>query len=283
MDAIMEYFRSIETATLMGWAWTLIGAILILVLGRWVVKLITAMVRRVMTKRQMDSMLIGFLGSILYVILLVCVIVAAIGYVGIPVTPLIAVLGAAGLAVALALQGSLSNFASGVMLISFHPFRSGDYVEAGEVSGTIGRVGMFYTVLTTPDNKEVTVPNRLITENPITNYSANTTRRIDLIVGVAYKDDLEAARDAIAGVLEQHEKVLDEPESVIMLMDLADSSINFAVRPWVNVADYWPVRGELLWQIKEALEAAGCSIPFPQRDLHMFQESPSSGPEPRAA
>jgi len=224
-----------------------------------------------MRKRGIDNMLANFLSAILYTILLVAVIIAAVGQLGIQTTPLVAVLGAAGLAVGLALQNSLGNFASGVMLVLFRPFSKGDFVEAGGTSGTVDEVGIFTTVLNTPDNRRVIVPNGQITNDTITNYSAYEKRRIDLIIGVGYGDDLKLARDTIEKTIAGHDKVLDDPESAILVMDLGDSSVNFAVRPWVLASDYWVVRSELLESIKVDLEAAGCEIPFPQRDIHLYR------------
>jgi len=198
-------------------------------------------------------------------------VIAAIGQLGVQTTPLVAVLGAAGLAVGLALQGSLSNFASGVMLVLFRPFTKGDFVEAGGTSGSVNEVGMFNTTLTTPDNRRVIVPNNQITSSVITNFSANATRRIDLLIGVDYSNDLKVARATMEKVVKAHPKVLEEPAPAVLLMELADSSVNFAVRPWVATPDFWVVRNELLEQIKAELEAAGCSIPFPQRDVHLHQ------------
>lgn len=260
----------ITSEMMLGWTWKIVGALLILVIGRWVVKAISGGTGRLMSRRGLDAMLVGFLCAVVYVVLLTVVIISAVSFVGIPIAPMVAVLGGAALAVGLALQGSLSNLASGVMLVLFHPFRVGHYVEAGGTAGTVTQVKLFQTNLTTPDNKQVVIPNSLITSNVITNYSEHQTRRIDLVIGVSYDDDLKRARDTIMGVLDHHEKILEEPAPVIMMLDLADSSVNFAVRPWVAASDYWPVRGELLEQIKVALEEAGCSIPFPQRDVHHF-------------
>lgn len=271
MEKIQEYLQTLDTAVLLSWGWRLIAALLIFIIGRWVAKMIRNTVKRIMTGRGLDEMLVGFLGAILYSILLVAVIIAAVGQLGIQTTPLVAVLGAAGLAVGLALQSSLGNFASGVMLVLFRPFTKGDFVEAGGTSGTVHEVGIFTTVLNTPDNRRVIVPNGQITTDTITNYSAYDTRRIDLIIGVAYGDDLKTAREVIDRTIRGHEKVLDEPEPAILLMELADSSVNFAVRPWVKSSDYWVVRSELMEQIKDALEQAGCQIPFPQRDIYVHQ------------
>lgn len=271
MEAITEYFNNLDTATLLAWAWKLVAALLIFVIGRWVAKAVAAFLARMMRKRGIDDMLANFLSIVLYAILLVAVIIAAISQLGIQTTPLIALLGAAGLAVGLALQSSLSNLASGVMLVLFRPFSKGDFVEAGGTSGTVLEVGLFTSVLNTPDNRRVIVPNGQITTDTITNFSAYDTRRIDLMIGVDYTDDLKVARATIEKTLNGHDKVLDDPAPAILLMELADSSVNFAVRPWVSTADYWVVRSELLESIKADLEAAGCSIPFPQRDVHLHQ------------
>ncbi|AKS42572.1 mechanosensitive ion channel family protein [Wenzhouxiangella marina] len=271
MDALKTWFANLDTADILALAWQVIGALLIFIIGRWVAKALVKVLRRAMAKRQIDQLLVNFLANILYVFLLLSVVLISIGYLGIAVTPLIAVLGGAALAVGLALQSSLSNFASGLMLVGFRPFTTGHFVEAGGVSGTVKNVGIFQTELTTPDNRHIIVPNSEITSAPITNYSAFDTRRIDMIIGVSYDDDLKKAREVIERVVTAHEKVLKDPAPVFLLMDLADSSVNFAVRPWVATADYWVVRSELLESLKVELEAAGCSIPYPQRDVHLFQ------------
>lgn len=271
MDAVTQYLNDLDTATILAWGWKVLAALLIFVIGRWVAKAVSAFLARIMRKRGIDDMLANFLSAILYTILLVAVIIAAVGQLGIQTTPLVAVLGAAGLAVGLALQNSLGNFASGVMLVLFRPFTKGDFVEAGGTSGTVDEVGIFTTVLNTPDNRRVIVPNGQITNDTITNYSAYDQRRIDLVIGVGYGDDLKLARDTIEKTITSHEKVLDDPEPAILVMDLGDSSVNFAVRPWVLASDYWVVRSELLESIKVDLEAAGCEIPFPQRDIHLYR------------
>jgi len=271
MNAVTEYLNNLDTATMLAWGWKALAALLIFVIGRWVAKAVSSFLARLMRKRGIDNMLANFLSAILYTILLVAVIIAAVGQLGIQTTPLVAVLGAAGLAVGLALQNSLGNFASGVMLVLFRPFSKGDFVEAGGTSGTVDEVGIFTTVLNTPDNRRVIVPNGQITNDTITNYSAYEKRRIDLIIGVGYGDDLKLARDTIEKTIAGHDKVLDDSESAILVMDLGDSSVNFAVRPWVLASDYWVVRSELLESIKVDLEAAGCEIPFPQRDIHLYR------------
>ena len=271
MDAFQEWLASVEVADVVALVWQVLGALLIFIIGRWIVKVLVRMLRTTMKRREMDELLTNFIGNILNAVLLVVVALVAVGHLGIPVTPLVAVLGGLALAIGLALQSSLSNFASGIMIIAFHPFSRGNFVEAGGVSGTVQKVGIFQTELKTPDNRHVIVPNSAITSSPITNYSAYETRRVDLVVGVDYGDDLKVARSTIERVLSQHEKVLDDPEPTIMVLDLGDSSVDFAVRPWVNASDFWPVRGELLQLLKEELEKAGCSIPFPQRDVHLHQ------------
>ncbi len=244
-------------------------AVVIIVIGRWVAKALVAALRRAFTNKQLDPLLIDFTTNILYVILLGAVVLVGVAYVGIDITPLMVLLGGSALAIGLALQSSLSNFASGLMLVAFRPFTQGHFVEAGGVSGTVAHVGIFNTDLVTPDNRHIVVPNSQITSSSITNYSAYDTRRIDLLIGVHYDDDLKLARDTIAAVFAKHDKVLDDPAPQILIMDLADSAVNIAARPWVNADDYWVVRSELLEQIKVALEAAGCSIPYPQTDLHI--------------
>ncbi len=255
----------------------LLGAILIFVIGRWIARRLVSLVGKTMQKRGIDDLLITFISNILGVILLLVVVLISVGHLGIEVTPLIAILGGAAIAIGLALQSSLSNFASGIMLVSFRPFTRGNFVEAGGVSGVVQSVGIFHTTLQTPDNRLVIVGNSAITGSPITNYSAYDTRRIDLIIGVHYDDDLKLARDTIMGVLTAHEHVLEDPEPVIMLMELGDSSVDFAVRPWVHSDNFWPTRSDLLEQIKTALEEAGCSIPFPQRDVHVYNDDGDAG------
>ena len=277
MNELMARLSELDPVALLAVGWKVVSAILIFIIGRWIAKAVIRLLQGQMKRREMDELLINFVGNILYSVLLITVLLVAVGSLGVQITPLVAVLGGLALAVGLALQSSLSNFASGIMIIAFHPFTRGHFVEAGGVSGVVQKVGIFQTELKTPDNRHVIVPNSSITSSPITNYSTYETRRVDLVVGVHYDDDLKLARATIEKVLKAHEKVLDDPEPTIMVLDLGDSSVDFAVRPWVNASDFWPVRGELLEQLKVALEEAGCSIPFPQRDVHVFNEKPASG------
>ncbi len=271
MEAITEYLTNLDTQLMLSWGWKIVAALLIFIFGRWVAKAVVGFVTRIMKKRDVPPIVSNFIAVILYAVLLIMVIVASLSQLGVPIAPFVAVLGAAGLAVGLALQGSLSNFASGVMLIVFRPFLKGDFVEVADVSGSVDEVNIFTTVLNTVDNRKVIIPNGLITSEPITNFSAHDTRRVDLVIGVSYNDDLKLAREVIARVIEAHDAVLDDPAPVIMLLELGESSVDFAVRPWVKSPDYWTTRSDLLTQLKIELEEAGCSIPYPQRDMHILK------------
>lgn len=246
-------------------------SILIFIIGKWLAKLLSNALRRVMERAHVDVTLAKFLGNIVNAVLLIAVIIAAVDQLGVRTTSFLAVLGAAGLAVGLALQGSLANFSSGIMLIMFRPFKVGDYVEAGGVSGVVEVIRIFNTVMKTPDNREITVPNSQIFDSPITNYSARDTRRVDMVIGISYDDDIGKAFKVIQSVLDKDDRVLKDPAPTLMVLDLADSSVNLAVRPWVKGTDYWPTRSDLLHQLKVELEGAGLSIPYPQRDVRMHQ------------
>ncbi len=251
----------------------IIAAIAIFIVGRWVAKILRNTVKKMMTRNKVDQTLVSFVGSILYAVLIVFVVIAALNQLGIQTTSLIAVLGAAGLAVGLALQGSLSNFAAGVLMIIFRPFKAGDYIEGGGVAGTVEDVQIFTTQLITPDNKLIIVPNSKIMGDNITNYSAKDTRRLELVVGVGYGDDLDLARRVLQSVIDKEERILDTPAPVVAVKELADSSVNFVVRPWVRTGDYWGVYFHLVENIKKSFDREGVSIPFPQRDVHLFQKS----------
>jgi len=246
-----------------------ISAILILFIGNIVVKAIANSVSKVLEKKKMDKAVIEFIHGLVRYLLFVIVLIAALGRVGVQTASVVAVIGAAGLAVGLALQGSLSNFAAGVLIVAFRPFKSGDYVEIGGVAGSVESIQIFQTILTTPDNKMVVVPNGSVIGSPITNYSRHETRRIDHVIGVSYGADLKKTKEVIAKVLEADERILKEPGIQIGVVALADSSVNFVVRPWVKTADYWDVYFDSLQRIKEALDAEGIEIPFPQMDVHL--------------
>ena len=248
----------------------LVAAAAIFFIGRWVAQLVAGLIKKAMDKAKVDPTLTKFVKNLIYSIMLVFVVIAAIGRLGVQTGSFIAILGAAGLAVGLALQGSLSNFAAGVMMIIFKPFKVGDYVEAGGTSGTVKEIQIFNTILNTPDNKMVIIPNAQVTGSNIVNYSANDTRRVDLVMGVSYDDDLKKARQIIESVLQADSRILAEPAYTVAVSELADSSVNFVVRPWVKGSDYWGVYFDLTEKLKVELEANGLSIPYPQRDVHMY-------------
>lgn len=273
LDKIMNYLTSEEFVPMITeWGMKLIVALAIFFIGRWVAKAISKAFRKAIRRGNVDETLESFLGNIIYAILMVAVILAAVDQLGVNITSLLAIVGAAGLAIGLALKDSLGNFAAGVMLIIFRPFGKGDFVEVAGTAGSVDEVRIFNTVLTTPDNKRITIPNALITADAITNYSALDKRRVDLVIGVGYDDDLKLARETITRVVTGHDKVLDDPEFKIFVAALADSSVNFNVRPWVKTDDYWTVYGDLLESLKVELETAGCNIPYPQRDVHLHRE-----------
>jgi len=250
------------------WAINIVLALVIFIVGRIVVNIITSIVRKLLGRADMDDILIDFISSILRTILLLFVIIAALDQLGVDTTSLIALLGAAGLAVGLALQGSLQNFASGVMLIIFRPFKSGDFVEAGGVSGVVEKISIFSTTMRTGDNREIIVPNGAIYGGTITNFSARETRRIDMVFGIGYDDDLKKAQDILRSLVDADERILKDPETLIAVSELADSSVNFVVRPWVKSGDYWAVKFDLTENVKLAFDEQGISIPYPQMDIH---------------
>ncbi|MBN1517776.1 mechanosensitive ion channel [Candidatus Sumerlaeota bacterium] len=248
-----------------------LGALAIVVIGYFAAKTLSAIMSKALKKSGLNKILIAFFANVLYYALMTFVIVAALEKIGIPTTSFIAVLATAGLAIGLALKDSLQNFASGVLLIMFRPFKAGDFVEGGGVSGIVEEVQIFNTVLKSPDNKRLIVPNSKMTGDNIVNYSANPTRRIDMVIGCGYGDDLKLARDTIMELIVQDERILKEPEPAVMVMDLGDSSVNFAVRPWVNTADYWAVQCDLKEKIKCAFDEKDLNIPYPQRDVHIIE------------
>lgn len=251
----------------------IIAALLILVIGKWLARRITNVITRLMEKNKVDITLVRFLDSIIYYSFMVMVVIAAAGQLGINTTSFLTIVGAAGLAIGLALKDSLSNFASGVMLVLFRPYRVDDFVDIGGVAGNVVSISLFTTELNTVDNQKVIVPNASITSNVITNVTANPTRRVDLVIGIGYNDDIKKAKEVIQGVLAEEKRILPEPAPLIAVSELADSSVNFVVRPWVKTGDYWGVYFALHENIKLALDANGISIPFPQQDVHMYQET----------
>lgn len=247
-----------------------LAAIAIFVIGKWVAKIAVNFVKKMMTKAKIEATLVGFAGNILYGLAMAFIVIAALSQLGVETTSLAAVLAAAGLAIGLALQGSLSNLAAGVMIILFRPFKYGDFIEAAGVSGTVEGISIFTTQLKTPDNKQIIVPNGNITSGVITNYSAKAQRRIDLVVGVGYGDDLSKVKKVLSKIVKAEKRILAEPEPVIAVSELGDSSVNLVVRPWVESTEYWNVRFDLTEKIKTTFDKEGISIPFPQRDLHII-------------
>jgi small conductance mechanosensitive channel len=276
MENATDTAMNLIDAYLIPWGIRIVLAIAIFVIGRMVARWLVKLVEKVLTKGGMDDMLVNFLGNIVNALLLAFVVLAALDQLGVNTTSALAILGAAGLAVGLALQSSLSNFAAGVMLIVFRPFKSGDFIEAGGVAGVVENIQVFSTTMRTGDNKEVIVPNGQIYGGTIINYSARDTRRIDLVFGIGYDDDIRQAKEIITAVMSQDERILKDPEASVAVAELADSSVNLNVRPWVASGDYWPVRADLLENVKIAFDEAGISIPYPQQDVHMHEVKASA-------
>ena len=249
----------------------LVIALFIFVVGKWLARRVEKTLEALLRKRGVDEVLVDFLGTIASVLVIVVAVVAAFDQLGIPATSFVAIIGAAGLAVGLALKDSLSNFASGVMLVLFRPFSKGDFIDAGGVTGTVDEIALVSTILTTPDNKQITVPNALMYTSTITNFSAKDTRRVDMAIGVGYDDDLKVAAGVLKKVCSDHPLILDDPETKIFINNLGDSSVDFVVRPWVKASDYWTVLADVLETAKVELEAAGCNIPYPQTDVHLHK------------
>ena len=251
----------------------LIAAIAIFFIGRTVARFVTNGIRKLMASREIDKILETFVSNLVYWTLMIFVIIAAINQIGVQTTSLIAIMGAAGLAVGLALQGSLANFAAGVLIVMFRPYKVGDFVEAAGIAGSVVQVQILTTVLRTGDNKQIVVPNAQIMGSIITNYSANETRRVDLVVGIGYDDDIDKARDTIQALVDADDRILKDPACLIAVSELADSSVNFIVRPWVKTGDYWGVNFDLTEAIKKRFDKEGISFPYPQQDVHIHQAS----------
>ncbi len=267
----MENITTWVSENSIDWGVKIAIAIAIFIIGKFIARMVANLAKKAMEKAGTDAMLVSFLGNITYSILIIAVMLAAVDSLGVNVTSLMAILGAAGLAVGLALKDSLSNFASGVMIIIFRPFKIGDYITAGGCSGVVDDIGIFVTLMHTGDNQRIIVPNSAILGGTITNTSALPTRRIDLVIGIGYDDNIGQARDIIMAILQADERILADPEPGVAVAELGDSCINLNVRPWVNSSDYWSVRPYLLEAIKVKLDEAGISIPYPQQDVHMHE------------
>ncbi len=254
---------------IIGFCLKLVVAIIIFYIGRWVALGVSRLIGKALLLRHVDRAVVSFLSSIVYAAVLIAFALIALSHLGIQTASFLAILGAAGLAIALALQGSLSNFASGVLIIVFRPFKSGDLVEVAGISGIVERIDIFQTIFKTGDNKKIIVPNSQITGGAIVNYSAEKRRRIDLTISISYDSDLRQAKQILHDILQADSRVLQEPAPVIAVGALAESSVQLVVRPWVEAADYWDVYWDTLEQIKLQFDAAGIEIPFPQMSLHM--------------
>ncbi len=263
MELVQEYVLSQGV--------NVIWALATLVIGWWVARLAGRLVRRLFARRHLDDTLVGFFANLAYITVLTLVVISALERLGIRTTSFVAVLGAAGLAIGFALQGSLSNFAAGVLLIFFRPFRAGDQVDVAGTNAVVVEVQIFSTVLRTPDNKLVIVPNSTITGTTIVNYSAHPTRRVDLVFGIGYGDDLRRAKEVLLQAAADDPRVLKEPPPIVAVAALAESSVNLVCRAWVRTPDYLDVSGDLLERVKIEFDAHGISIPFPQRDVHLHQ------------
>lgn len=249
----------------------LLGALATLVIGLWIVGILVGVIKKVLVKSKVDPSLGSFLSSLASILLKVLVYISALGVLGVEMTSFIAILGAAGLAVGLALSGTLQNFAGGVMILFFKYFKVGDFIEAQGYMGTVKEIQIFVTVLTTPDNKTIIIPNGPLSTGSLTNFSAQEKRRVDWTFGIAYGDDVDKAYEVLGRLIAEDERILKDPEPFMAVSALADSSVNIVVRVWVNAADFWPVHFRMNEQVYKTFDKEGLSIPFPQRDVHIHQ------------
>ena len=273
MEQLRQWMDQIDptviTSYIVDYGTAIIFAIVIFIVGKWISKRITTVIQKAMRSRDVDETLVKFLSNIAYWLLLSFVVIAALSQLGVQTTSIAAIFAAAGLAIGLSLQGSLSNFASGVMIIAFRPFRVGDFVEIAGTAGSVEEVSIFTTQLKTPDNKTVIVPNGSITSDNITNYSTKETRRIDLVFGIGYDDDIKKTKSLLEEIVTGDDRILKDPAPTVAVSELADSSVNFVVRPWVKSADYWDVYFYLQETVKLRFDESGISIPYPQQDVYM--------------
>jgi len=261
LDKVISYLPSI------------IAALVILILGLWVIKLIVGRIRKVMEKREVDPGVRGFALSILGVVLKILLFIVIITKLGVETTSFAAILAAAGLAIGLALQGSLSNFAGGVLIIILKPYRVGDFIEAQGESGSVTEISIFYTILTTPNNQRIVIPNGQLSNNKVTNYSYEPTRRNVMTVGISYDSDIKKSREVLLNIVNSDERTLKDPAPVVFVGGLGDNSVDLSLRFWANQADYWGLHFDTIEKLKTELEDAGVSFPFPQRDVHLYDMS----------
>ncbi|RUO37418.1 mechanosensitive ion channel protein [Aliidiomarina shirensis] len=268
MDQALNWLAENQEAILL-FAGKFIVALAIVIGGFVISRILTSGMKKRLHKSKIDNAVVSFMAGIIRTIIIIASLLMALSHVGVQTTSFIAILGAAGLAVGLALQGSLSNFASGVLIMIYRPFKSGDYVDAGGIAGTVERIELFITILKTPDNKIVMVPNSRITGNEITNFSQEPIRRVDMVIGVSYNADLKKTKEVLMEVISSDERMLTDPAPRVSVTALNDSSVDFIVRPWVKSEDYWPMYWDSMERIKNALDANGIGIPYPQMDVHL--------------
>ena len=268
MEKITQLFEE-NHELLLAYLLQLVAAIVIFYVGRMVAKALRRFLEKSLLKRSVDKAVVSFVCGIVYAVIMIATVLMALSQVGVQTTSFIAILGAAGLAIGLALQGSLANFASGILIILFRPFKSGDFIDAGGITGTVDKIEIFQTIMKTPDNKLVIVPNAQITGSAITNYSAEATRRVDLTIGISYDSDLRKAKQLLEDIVAADPRILKDPASVIAVSALADSAVQLIVRSWVNSADYWQVYWDTLEQVKLTFDQEGIEIPYPQRVVHL--------------
>jgi small conductance mechanosensitive channel len=270
-QTFLDELRETLAANGVAWFWKIVAALVILFVGHWLAHIVVHFANRALKRTQLDTTLRKFFCRVLQAFLLLVVVISVLNLFGVQTASFVAVLGTIGLAVGLALQGSLSNFAAGVLLVLLRPFKVDDSIEVASIAGTVDEISIFSTLIRTSDNRTIAVPNSTFIAQPVTNVTAKPTRRIDLTIGVSYSDDLKTAKAILQRVLAEDSRVLLEPAPAVVVGELGDNAVNFYVRPWVKTADYWSARWDLLEKIKVALEEGGCSIPFPQHDVHVIQ------------
>ena len=268
MEAIWEQIKQ----ALAVYGLNVLAAIAIFVVGKLVAGWVRKFLRKVMHRRKTDETLIGFVGNLTYAAMMAFVIIAAVSKLGVQTASFVAILGAAGLAIGLALQGSLSNFAAGVLMVIFKPFKIGDYIEGAGTAGFVDEISIFTTILHTMDNKKVIIPNSAMMSGNITNFTARDIRRVDLVMGVSYGDDIDEVKKSVMDVLVKDPRVLEDPAPFVGLLEMADSSLKFVVRPWVKVQDYWGVYFDTNEAVKKRFDVEDITIPFPQRDVHLYRD-----------
>lgn len=268
MDTINTYSEKIYDLVLF-YGPKLVGAILTLLIGLWVIKIIQKTVKKTFEKRNVDSSLRGFLNSMIGILLKVMLVISVVGMLGVEMTSFIAILGAAGLAVGMALSGTLQNFAGGVMILIFKPFKVGDFIDAQGHTGTVNEIQIFNTILKTPDNKTIIIPNGGLSTSSMTNYSTEPQRRVDFVFGIAYGDDFDKAKKVLIKLINEDERILKDPEPFVALTELADSSVNIVVRVWAEAANYWGIYFDLHEKVYKTFDKEGLHIPFPQMDVHL--------------